>query len=289
MDSYFSPCLTLVSESNVLNLEFRYHYLLVRPKNQSHFELWPQRCINYMYNVNKHMIGGSMNTTQNTQIKLVILTGIVLLLASCGTSKSTHQNISLSSTDTTAAPMGLAICNSRTTTDMAAHVSAYKYSNGTVDPSVIKLKFTSLSNEITQAGNTVRFFKWKVVQNQAVIEQTPLNITKYSLSTQQMDTQTTTAITATTISTSQGFYIDLNDTTLSHQVLKIAVYAANGSVLKQMDILIPEFKASPTDYMTNTDGSPRVQNLVNLHPLTGMDLTGWTAQNYTNFFSSKCF
>lgn len=235
------------------------------------------------------MIGGSMKTTPNTQIKLVILTGIVLLLASCGTSKSNHQSVALASADTAVASIGLASCNSRTTTDMAANISAYKYSNGTTDPQVMKLKFTSLSNEITQAGNTIRFFKWKVAQNQAVIDQTPLNITKYSLSTGQVDTQTTTAVTATTISTSQGFYIDLNDTTLSHQVLKIAVYSANGAALKQMDILIPEFKASPTDYMTNSDGSARAQNLVNLHPLIGMDLTGWTTQNYATFFSNKCF
>ncbi len=229
-------------------------------------------------------------TTLNktTKIKLTILAGVVLLLASCGTSKSSHQDLSLSST-TTATSQGLASCNSRATADMSANLSVYKYSNGTIDPRIIKLKFNSLSSELTQTGNTIRFFKWKVSQGQAVMDQTPLNVTRYSLSTQQMDTQTQTSVPTTTISTSQGFYIDLNDSTLGHQVLKMAVYNSAGAVLKQMDILIPEFKASPTDYAYNADGSMRSQNLINLHPLAGVDVAGWTAQNYTNYFSSKCF
>ncbi len=235
------------------------------------------------------MIGGSMKTlNKTTQIKLTILAGVVLLLASCGTSKSSHPDNTLSST-TTATSQALASCNSRSTADMSANLSIYKYSNGTVDPRVIKLKFNSLSSELTQSGNIIRFFKWKVYQGQAVMDQTPLNVTRYSLSTQQMDTQTQTSVATTTISTSQGFYVDLNDSTLSHQVLKMAVYSSAGVVLKQMDILIPEFKASATDYAYNSDGTMRSQNLINLHPLTGADVTGWTTQNYTNFYNSKCF
>ena len=239
------------------------------------------------------MIGGSMKTlNKTTQIKLTILAGVVLLLASCGTSKSSHPDNTLSSTTTATSQdlaKGLASCNSRSTADMSANLSVYKYSNGTVDPRVIKLKFNSLSSELTQSGNTIRFFKWKVYQGQAVMDQTPLNVTRYSLSTQQMDTQTQTSVATTTISTSQGFYVDLNDSTLSHQVLKMAVYSSAGVVLKQMDILIPEFKASATDYAYNSDGTMRSQNLINLHPLTGADVTGWTTQNYTNFYNSKCF
>lgn len=225
---------------------------------------------------------------KNTQIKLTILAGAVLFLASCGTSKSTHQDITLSST-TSQVSQGLASCNSRSTADMSANVSVYKYSNGAVDPRIIKLKFNSLSSELTQSGNTIRFFKWKVTQGQAVMDQAPLNVTRYSLSTQQIETQAQTSISTTTISTSQGFYVDLNDSTLSYQVLKMAVYSPAGVVLKQMDILIPEFKASATDYAYNSDGSMRSQNLINLHPLTGADVTGWTTQNYANFFNSKCF
>ncbi len=226
--------------------------------------------------------------SKTTKIKLTILAGFVLLLASCGTSKSSHQDITLSST-TTSTSQGLASCNSRSTVDMSANLSVFKHSNGTVDPRIIKLKFNSLSSELTQSGNTIRFFKWKVTQGQAVIDQTPLSVTRYSLSTQQADTQAQTSVATTTISTSQGFYVDLNDSTLSHQVLKMAVYNSAGAVLKQMDVLIPEFKASLTDYAFNSDGSMRSQNLINLHPLTGADVTGWTSQNYTNFYNSKCF
>lgn len=224
----------------------------------------------------------------------LILTATALLtLSSCGRTKSsqseTNTAITQTSTVTNAGSKVVTSCQKAAGTDMSVNISAVKNSSGTINNSLVKIKFNRLSSSATASGNVIRFFKWKVVSNQAYMDQTPATVTRYVLSSGTVDQSAATSITANTVTTSQGYYIDLNDAAGEYQVLKAVVYSSTGSIVSQQNILIPQFLGVPTDYAYNSDGSARAQILRDLHPLALTDVTGWTSAMYSSYYSATCF
>lgn len=222
----------------------------------------------------------------------LFLTATALLtLSSCGTSKSSQSATTTvqSSTVTNAGTKVVTSCQKSVGADMSVNISAVKNSSGTINNSLVKIKFNRLSAAATAAGNTIRFFKWKVTGSQAFLEPTQLNSTRYVLSSGTVDQAAASSITASTVTTSQGYYIDLNDAAGEYQVLKAVVYSSTGSIVAQQNILIPQFLGVAADYAYNSDGSARAQILRDLHPLATTDVTGWTSANYTSYYQATCF
>lgn len=233
-------------------------------------------------------IGGYMKTLTTA----LVLTASILTLTSCGTSKSsqsTTTTVVQSSTVQNAGNKIVTSCQKAVGTDMSVNISATKTSSGAINNSLVKIKFNRLSSTITQTGNTIRFFKWRIAGSSASLDSTPLNVSRYVLSTGNVDDSTKTGITATTVTTSQGYYIDLNDADGVYQVLKAVVYNSAGTVVAQQNILIPQFLGAPSDYAYNADGSARAQILKDLHPLASTDVSGWTTANFTSYYQATCF
>lgn len=222
----------------------------------------------------------------------LILTATALLtLSSCGTSKSSQSATTTvqASTVTNAGTKVVTSCQKSIGTDMSVNISAVKTASGSINNSLVKIKFNRLSAAATASGNTIRFFKWKVSGSQAFLEPTQLNSTRYVLSSGTVDQSAASSITASTVTTSQGYYIDLNDAAGEYQVLKAVVYSSTGSIVAQQNILIPQFLGVAADYAYNSDGSARAQILRDLHPLATTDVTGWTSANYTSYYQATCF
>ena len=223
----------------------------------------------------------------------LFLTATALLtLSSCGTSKSSQSAVNTavqSSTVTNAGTKVVTSCQKAVGTDMSVNISAVKNSSGTINNSLVKIKFNRLSSTATASGNVIRFFKWKVANNQAIMDQTPATVTRYVLSSGSVDQSASNSITASTVTTSQGYYIDLNDAAGEYQVLKAVVYSSAGTIVSQQNILIPQFLGVAADYAYNADGSARAQILRDLHPLASADVTGWTSSTYSNYYAATCF
>ncbi|MES2803869.1 MAG: hypothetical protein V4654_15355 [Bdellovibrionota bacterium] len=219
---------------------------------------------------------------------LIIATAL-LTLSSCGTSKSSQSTTAQASADTNAGTKVVTSCQKAVGTDISVNISAVKNSAGTINNSLVKIKFNRLSSIATASGNTMRFFKWKVSGSQVYLEPTNLSVTRYVLSSGVVDASAATSIAASAITTSQGYYIDLNDEAGAYQVLKAVVYNSAGNVVTQQNILIPQFLGVAADYAYNSDGSARAQVLRDLHPLATTDVTGWTSANYTSYYQATCF
>lgn len=222
----------------------------------------------------------------------LILAASILTLTSCGSKKSSAAStttIVQSSTVTNASSKLVTSCQKAVSTDMSVNISAIQTSSGAINNSLVKIKFNRLSAAVTASGNTIAFFKWRVSGSSASLDQTALNVTRYSLSSGNVDDSTRTSITASSVTTSQGYYIDLNDADGIYQVLKAVVYNSSGAVVAQQNILIPQFLAVPADYAYNSDGTARAQVLRDLHPLANVDQTGWTSSNYAGYFQATCF
>lgn len=222
---------------------------------------------------------------------LIIATAL-LTLSSCGTSKSSLAAATTTvqaSTVTNAGTKVVTSCQKAIGTDMSVNISAVKTSSGSINNSLVKIKFNRLSATATASGNTIRFFKWKVSGSQAYLDQTALTSTRYVLSSGEVDASAATSIAASSITTSQGYYVDLNDEAGVYQVLKAVVYSSTGSIVAQQNILIPQFLGVAADYAYNSDGSARAQILRDLHPLATTDVTGWTSANYASYYQATCF
>lgn len=222
---------------------------------------------------------------------LIIATAL-LTLSSCGTSKSSQSATTTtvqSSTVTNAGTKVVTSCQKAIGTDMSVNISAVKTSSGSINNSLVKIKFNRLSAAATASGNTIRFFKWKVAGSQAYLEPTQLNSTRYVLSSGSVDQSAAASIATNTVTTSQGYYIDLNDASGEYQVLKAVVYSSTGGIITQQNILIPQFLGVAADYAYNSDGSARAQILRDLHPLATADVTGWTSADYTSYYQATCF
>lgn len=222
-------------------------------------------------------------------MKLQTLTMIasVAFLTSCGVTKTNDTNSTYNYSSS--ATKVLASCNKAADSNISVSLATMTSSYGTVDYNWTKLKFNFLSSAATASGNTVRFFKWRIVNGQTILDQTALASYSYNLSTGATTGQATNSIATTSISSNQGFYVNLNDSQGSFQALKVVVYSSSGTLVAQKDVLIPQFYARAGDYAYNTDGSVRSTALTSLHPLASTNHSNWSDSQITSYYQQLCF
>ena len=224
----------------------------------------------------------------STYLKLALIAFTTALMTACGTSKSNPTT-----TPSTAYDFGstkpLADCNKTKDTNFSINTSSVTDTNGQTSSEWIKLKFNFLSSTVTASGNTIKFFKWRVVGSQAQLDNAPLNFAKYDISSGQTVGAMVSAMSVLELNTSNGLYIQMNDPNFQFQVLKAVVYNSSGAIVAQVNTLIPGFYANPNDYQYNSDGSARSVTLQQMHALYGQNVNGWTQTQFTQYFAQYCF
>jgi hypothetical protein len=230
-----------------------------------------------------------MNQNETTQIlKLTLLATAMVVLTSCGNTKEDTTSINTNSFASTASKT-LASCNKKSTTDIGYSSTAVQNQVGTQDNNWLKVKMTFLSNKATASGNVLKFFKWKMVNGAPYLDQTPMSFYTYNISSGVTSTAAVNQITASSVNSLTGYNIYLNDAQGTYQVIKAVVYSSSGSVIAQSDSLIPQFMTNPAQYAFNSDGSARASGLQALHPLNGVNTTGWSDSAFANHFQAFCF
>lgn len=227
-------------------------------------------------------------TINSVYLKLALITFTTALMTACGTSKSNPATTSSTAYDFLSTKP-LADCNKSKDSNFSISTSSVTANNGQPSAEWIKLKFNFLSSTVTTSKNVIKFFKWRVVGSQAQIDNTPLNFAKYEISSGQTLNTTVNSISVLELNTTQGLYIQLNDPNSQFQVLKAVVYNDSGTIVAQMNTLIPGFYANPTDYQYNSDGTGRSVTLQQMHALYGQTVTGWTATQFQQHFAQYCF
>ena len=229
---------------------------------------------------------------KSTNIKLQVAFKILVLclMASCSPTKSTSPNTTSSSASLLiSADKPVALCNRTADSNFTFNTAVAQSTPGVYDNDVLKMKFSFISAASTTAGNTVSFFKWKVNGTVAELDPTPLTFYAYNASTGASVSTASTSYVASKISTSNGFYIKLNDVNGVYQVIKTVVYNSSGKVVSQVNSLIPAFYASPVDYQSNADGSTRADILQALHPLAAQISSGASVEQFQQSMQSFCF
>lgn len=229
-----------------------------------------------------------MNQNRTAIFKLALTTTLFVLLSSCGNTKSTQDSATSNNFSSTSTKL-LASCNKISNTGMTVSSAVVQDQMGQTDPNWLKVKFSFLSSQATATGNIVKFFKWRIANGVPSLDQNPLVVYAYNLSTGAVTSAGSNQLTASTVSATQGYYIGLNDPQESYQVIKIVVYSSTGTVVAQSDSLIPQFYAKTSDYQYNADGSTRATGLQSLHPLASTSTSGWADSQFTSYFQAFCF
>ena len=227
-----------------------------------------------------------------TLLKLTLVAAICTLFFSCSNSKSNETKLNSNNTPPPSvinSQKPLTNCNKTVTADISMNLNALTDSAGQANPQWMKVKFNFLSTKVTAAGNVIRFFKWKVTNQQAYLDQTPLSQYAYETATGQPVTNASTDLAVNDITASRGFFVQMNDPDSSFQVLKAVVYDSNGQIVAQLNSLIPQFYANFADYQYNSDGTARAQLLTDMHPMKSVSSTGWTASQYASYYQQYCF
>ncbi|MGZ3691166.1 MAG: hypothetical protein ACXVAX_06670 [Pseudobdellovibrio sp.] len=227
--------------------------------------------------------------TLNNLIKIAAVISIAIL-TSCGTSKSNVGTADQASVVQVDSSKPLASCNKLNNSNFSMNIANAMDSSNQVDPQFVKIKFTYLSSDITQTGYSIRFYKWRVINNATQMDSNPLQFYSYNLSSGQTTSAQMSAEFATNVTTATAYYVNLNDdTTNPYQVLKVVAYKTDGTVAASADVLIPQFLANPNDYKLNPDGSNRASLLQGLHPLHNTDVSSWSSSQIQANFDQYCF
>ncbi len=230
-----------------------------------------------------------MNQNETTlALKLTLVATAMIVLSSCSNTKEETTSYS-SNTFASTVNKSLASCNKKMTADISYSSTVIQDQMGTQDNNWLKVKMNFLSPKATASGNVLKFFKWKMVNGVPYLDQTPMSFYTYNISSNTSGTTAMNQIAVSQVTTSNAFTVYLNDSQATYQVIKAVIYSADGSLVAQSDSLIPQFMANPTDYAYNSDGSARATGLKALHPLNGVNTSGWSQDNYADYYKSFCF
>lgn len=225
---------------------------------------------------------------KSISLKIGLLVVVSYFATSCSSSKS--NNTSDPSTGVTFNGKAiLATCSKAVDAKLSLSIATFADQVGQVDPLWVKVKFNTISPDLTKAGITMRFYRMKGVGNDAVLDSTSLQSQTYNMSTAQPNSNLSQVVNPQVITTNSAFYVYINDAQSQYQILKLAFFDSTGKTIENFNILIPEFLANPSEYQMNSDGTARSQYLQDLHPLKGTATNGWSGETFNNFFQQYCF
>ena len=236
--------------------------------------------------------GVYMKTNTGALIKVTALIALALL-TSCGTSKSTatSSGTDLSSRVEVDSSKPLASCNLLSKSGfLTMNIANVIGSDGKADQQWVKIKFPNIDSSLNQPAYFVQLYKWRVINNSTQLDSTPLQETAYSLASGQSTSVPDTGMYVKDMTSQTGFMVNLRDDVNNpYQVIKVVAYKSDGTVIDQVNVLIPQFLANPKDYKLNPDGTPRADLLQQLHPLHNTDVTSWSSSQIQSNFDQYCF
>lgn len=259
----------------------------------------------------------------NNTMKLTLAIGALWWLTSCGSSKSSGGGFDSASTDGSviASDAAIATCSSDVAALADFQVQVMQYGSETVSnkPDLVRVKIVKAPQEYIAEDWEVLMYRWTVADdgtNQA-IDNDPLYFQferKDTYSTFQQMTSSTapvsyqafyggqvqqmvdyanqfTSYSPLSASSATGFFqkatflVNLRDLKSAYQVIRI-VLKKSGTVMREVDVLIPSFQADPALYNADSRHPTALQQL---HPLKSKLGGTWTKDQYSEFARSSCF
>jgi len=245
-----------------------------------------------------------MNATQTT-LKVALLLTVLTMFTACGMQTATQSNNDFASrtvVDSTAAAAAknIAYCNQKAQGGLTAKLMVYVDATNKIRNDYMKVKIMQIPASFA-SGDYIEFFRWQATAaGQIYLDPVPTQARFETLDGRIITnfspviywSQVSAIAAQNGMSDVNTFFqnvrlvVDIRDPQASYDVLKIAMYNSSNTNTINMDMLLPSFFASPTDYALD-GGQPRANALQALHPFVG--ITNWSAAQYLTTANTYCF
>ena len=247
-----------------------------------------------------------MINTQTT-LKAALLLTILAMLTACTPQTASEDSTDYASripttTTTQNASKPVLFCNQKTQNGLTAKVMAYVDSANKVRNDYMKVKFTQMPAGF-ENGDYIQFFRWQAsTTGQTYLDPVPTQA-RFETLNGQVITNFSPVIYCCQVSAIEAqsgmsdvntffqnvrLVVDVRDPQANFDVLKIAMYNSASTNTINMDMLMPSFYASPTDYAFE-GGAARANNLQALHPFASMISQNKPAAEFQCMGTSFCF
>lgn len=227
--------------------------------------------------------------TQNLKQNSLKIFALVLTLSLVACSQKSTQSLSASISDGTRTTSGtsnkpLAYCSHNQNSEMNANTMVFTQANQTIRTDLVWLNLSSIPAEF-ENGQYMQIFRWKADTTGApFMDKTPLQFRFQSKKNSQVGTgysnyarwaelssfrQSFGENSAASFFNSSMILVDIKDLRAEYDAIRIVVYNSSGSVVQNLDILIPSFYANPADYAVEDNGVARSNLLQAIHPFVG--------------------
>ncbi|MBK9322055.1 MAG: hypothetical protein IPM97_03690 [Bdellovibrionaceae bacterium] len=242
--------------------------------------------------------------TEKTLNAALLLTLLSLLTACAAQTNSSDSFASRAAptTTTSASTQPLAYCNQKSHEGLSVNLMVYVDSANNIRNDYMKVKITQIPSDFA-TGSYLEFFRWQANSNgQTYLDPTPTQARFETLSGQILTNFSPVIYWGqiSQIAKNSGYsdpnqflqyvrlVVDIRDPQAQYDVLKVAFYNSSNVATIDMDLLLPAFAASPSDYQ-NDRGTVRPAALQNLHPFAAKTSEGWTGAQFQSMANGYCF
>jgi len=191
-----------------------------------------------------------------------------------------------------------ASCNGISGNEFTGKIKAYIDFFGNPDDNSKIISLSQIPTAMEQSGS-LQFFRWLADFNGSSLDNTPLtfilinpqsqlplsgNLTKLSQAEMSTISQRELGQILTADEFLQKVHILVLGLTNTYDVLKLAVYGSDGSLVSETDTLVPGFFADPNAYAFNS-----VSILAKLHPNFNSRTSNFSQDQYLSMTNSFCF
>ena len=242
---------------------------------------------------------------QNTLKTILILTMLAMMTA-CGQVKNDDSSDFASRTDATLPPTATAVpnihCNQRSLKGLTAKLKVYTDAAGIIRNDYMNVMLTQIPADFA-SGSYVEFFRWQATSaTQKYLDPTPTQA-RFETLDGRILTNFSPVIywgQVSQIATNAGMsdpnvflknvrlVVDIRDPQAQYDVLKVAFYNSSNVATIDMDVLMPSFAASPTDYAKDASAT-RSPSLTALHPFAAYSASGYATAQFQSMAASYCF
>lgn len=241
-------------------------------------------------------------------LKATLLLLVLAMLSACSPKVRVEGSSDQSSRSSVTTPSSsgdgstLLYCNQKSQDGLTAKVMVYVDAENKIRPDYMKVKLTEVPAGF-ESGDFIQFFRWQAnTANQVYVDKIPVQARFETLDgriltdfspviywAQVSDIAGKSGITdVNTFFQNVRLVVDIRDPQADFDVLKVAMYNSKSENTLNMDVLMPAFPASPSDYAWEK-GAPRSAYLQALHPFASMNDQGWTASEFKSMATSFCF
>lgn len=229
--------------------------------------------------------------------KFILITLVFsLMIVGCGKSNRSSDSSSGTTIDPVVNPTNtaLAYCNQASSSNTQMKVTVFT-ENNQIRNDLLRVKFSKMNSSFFSTGSVLQFYRWKAAADGTYSPDTtplPVRVIDTTSNSEVLSSNYVRFADLSSSTQDMSKYIlvvDIKDASAEYEVIRAMIYTSSGTIIEDINALIPAFSANPTEYATRYDGAARPTILKNLHPFRNYTGSGYTTSQFVSQANAFCF